>query len=684
MKYLVIDTESTKLPRISPWMAGSYLCSVGLTDTDGVCTIYLFNHITEKCVEYATAVALMQKAIDDSDIIVFHNAKHDISWLRHSGLKVDHKQVWDTMVAEYLLYGQNPAVTLSLDATAGRYKLGSKVDKMKEYWDSGFETDEIPWNVHKVYLEQDCELTRQVFLKQVKSCEKAGLLNLAYLCSDMTRVLATMESNGVLFDVERANEYCVEYTQRVKDIEQELISVAGITFNPASSDQLGAVLFGGTIKREVQELVAKQRANGTYRVYTRKADYIQKVKGLGFTPHDSTKSKKTGKYSTGNDALKWLVPTTTRQEKFLLPLFDSKKSIKFISTLVSQDGESGLISKVGRDGKLHPSFNPCTTRTGRLSSSNPNGQNFPRSGTSPIKSLIKSELGVIVNADLSQIEWRIAAAISDDKLMCDEIIHNLDVHNDSAERFFGVDPSSPEFKNTRQTAKTFNFRMLYGGTAMAFFYDVNMPRFEVNRWKDIVQGFYKKYATLRQWQLNNAKLVTKHGYIRNPSGRYLTFKLEEDPYNGDVKYNLSTVCNYPPQSGSGDVMYLCLVRIHDEIIKRGLKTKPLLIVHDSVVADCPLSEVEEFGRICLDAFTSIPAMAKEHFGWEIPVPITGEVSVGVNYGEVLKDYKEKTFTKENLKSTLTRASTILYLDSARLSNKHLFNPTNVRARNICG
>ena len=582
-------------------------------------------------------------------MLVFHNAKYDLNIMRHMGLNFEGKTIWCTMICDYLLHGQNTSISYSLNAVAARYGLGQKVDEMAEYWNNGYETDQIPWDLHQTYLGQDVNLTHLIFQKQFPQVKKTGLSNVAWLSMELSRVLSDMESTGIPFDKDGAEKYVDEYSSKLENLDRQIFDIAGQEFKVSSSDQLSAIMYGGKIKREVQELVARARKNGTFRISTRKAVYEQTVKGLGFTPEESAKSKKTGKASTGKKALMWLRWETPEQERMLQLLSERSNAQKVYSTLWSDNNEtSGLIRQIGVDGRIHPSFNQTFTRTGRLSSSNPNSQNFPRGNTSPLKKLIRSKRGYILNADLSQIEWRTAAALSEDSLMCDEINHGFDVHTDSAQRFFDAkgDTTTKAFKKVRTTAKIFNFRMLYNGKPKAFFYDPTMPRFPLTKWKKIVPGFYEKYHELRDWQLNNEKIVNIQNYLRNPSGRFLTFDYNTEDDEKPTGYNLNAICNYPVQSISADLMFLAMITIYRKVKASGAKADLLMQVHDSLVWDVAPEDVFRVGRICEDVFDSLPRLSREFFGWDIPVVLEGEVGLGLDYGTMLEEYKTHQFTQE--------------------------------------
>lgn len=274
-----------------------------------------------------------------------------------------------------------------------------------------------------------------------------------------------------------------------------------------------------------------------------------------------------------------------------------------------------------------------------------NGQNFPRNGTSPIKTFFKSKQGVIINLDLAQIEWRIAAELSRDPVMLHELDTGLDIHADNAIRFFDAgqyERGSKEFKKVRTAAKTMSFRLLYGGSAEGFYRDQRMPDYSLKRWREIVNAFYAKYQGLKRWQDENAQIAAARGYLRNPSGRVLTF--DEEVHNGIESVDVKQVKNYPVQSASSDIMYLGMVKFIERVAELGLKANLILQVHDSMVWDCPVEEAETLCREGIKLFRSLPQLAKEYFGWDIVVPLTGDCEVGYDYGNT-KEIKEEEMDK---------------------------------------
>ena len=247
---------------------------------------------------------------------------------------------------------------------------------------------------------------------------------------------------------------------------------------------------------------------------------------------------------------------------------------------------------------------------------------------------------MIVNADLSQLEWRVAAFLSQDPVAMKEIIEDLDYHRDNAIKFFGANPDldndHPDFKPIRTTAKVFGFRLLYGGSAYGMWIDQTMPDYSRSRWEKIVQEYYEKYKVLQDWQHRNIDQVYKNGgHLRTPSGRILTFPELPPNYRGEL-YSSTQIKNYPVQSLSFDVVAMAMIVIERKMLDEGLQALMICQVHDSIVFDAPQEEAQTLARICVETFEDLPRLLSQYWNVNWNVPLTGDVEAGPSYGEVGK------------------------------------------------
>jgi len=641
MKTIGIDFETSKKPIMHPWQAGSFPVMFGIAYEDGTRKTWVLNHNEVPDVDQRKVVTAIQAEIDTAGRLVGHNIKFDLNWLRHLGISFSHCKTYCTMVAEYLLMNQRGLGKLSLGKVSEKYLKTSKQDKVKVFWDAGYETSDIPLRYLEPYCEQDCINTLAIFKKQTaKIMRMGGMPQLVKVQCESSRVLSEMECNGMKFNSEVAIRAAEDLRKQVGTMDTELLDAFGFDCNINSGDDLSAALFGGMVKRKGKEyyprklkayLTAKDMCPLEYK--SRNCIIETTIKGLGFKPDPNTALKKEGYFATDKGAIKHLAAKTKKQKQVKKLLIDRSSIAKALETLAGKDdNETGLINKVQADGRLHSQFNQTVAKTGRLSSSDPNGQNLPRKGTSPIKEAIEPENDYIMAADLSQIEWRVAAFLSQDPVMCDEIRHGFDPHDDNTIKMFKIKRDSSDWEETRTTAKIFSFRMIYGGSAFGFYMDTKMPNFSKQKWADIVEAFYDKYQGLQRWQQENiSKVYQNKGLLHSPTGRIYEFHM-------DTKgYRKPQICNFPVQGlATADIMMLAMCIIWKKFKAAGFKSKLINQVHDSLIFDAIKSEVKPIARLCIDVFEALPMYIEKMWGFKFNLPLTGDVEVGLNYLKMVK------------------------------------------------
>jgi DNA polymerase-1 len=241
--------------------------------------------------------------------------------------------------------------------------------------------------------------------------------------------------------------------------------------------------------------------------------------------------------------------------------------------------------------------------------------------------------GLILAADLSQLEWRVAALLSGDPVAIQEINDGADIHLDNAIKFFGD-------ASFRQAAKIMTFRLLYGGTAYAFFMDTQMPDFSMKKWDSIVKAYGHKYCVLIAWQQQNIIDVPQQGGILySPSGReYKIPMVEHKKHKGVMVYKDAVIKNYMIQGfATGDVVPLCMNAVWERMqlnISAYQSTNWFGQVHDSILFDTIGCEVRPLAHLCIQVFESIPKMLYDTWGIKSPIEFTGEVEVGPDYSNM--------------------------------------------------
>ena len=647
MNICCIDTEHSD-EIFNPWDEGFYLTCVGIVgynNGERYDDIIWFDH---KDVEAtADGILRVQEYVDQADLLVFHNAKHDIAVL--CGFHIDFRdtRLHCTMVSDYLIEGQNKKYRYSLNAVAERYELGQKEDKVKEMWDAGVHTYDIPDYLLGPYCLKDCQLTIDIYKKQMSRVAGTKLQKVLDLHNEFTYALTEMEFNGLLFDKERAEEIIQEYTKKADKIRALVLE--GVPdadkINLNSSQQLSALLYGGVLKLSWLEWTITTYKTQPYSIY-REKKFTKEVEfeGLGFEPKKRD-LKEDGYFSTDKFTIGSLNASNNHLRQIKIALVEYSRIAHLIKSIRSENHKKGLWAHVKEDGRVHPSLNQTVTANGRLSSSNPNGQNFPRGSTSPIKSIFLSSMGWFVHVDLSQIEWRGAAWLSQDKTMIHEINNGVDQHIATVKNLMELKfttKDDPESKDNRTKAKVFNFRMIYGGSEWGFKLDVNMPNFTLKKWIRIIKEFFRKYYGLNNFHKHCIKTVYKTGKYILPTGRWFQFhrKIQKD---GSFDYSPNQIRNLPISGMSGgDILPLMIVIIRRGLRKAGVEHKLALTVHDSLIIDTTDENRDKVAKLCYAVGNNLDKYIKAYYGLDWNVKLECEVEVGKDLMNL------KYLPKENL------------------------------------
>jgi DNA polymerase-1 len=592
-----------------------------------------FEHKT-KDDDYKTGLARIQHWIDRASLIVMQNGKYDMNVLQTFGIDFYSTPVWDTMIAQYLINGQDKTKPINLNELASTYNLPLKPDKVKTMWDAGYQTNAIPVDILEEYALHDSETTLAIYEKQKPVVQQMGLMRVATLQFEFSKMLSEMESRGILVDEKKAEKYIAQFEKEKLAIAGKLDNLFAVkNVNYDSGDNISALLFGGEVKYTWEEWYYKECKTKPYTYYyPRMVDQKKKYKGMGWTPDKKTEKKKGGYFSTDKDTINNLKCRTKIQRTIKKHLIEYSEIKKAKETLIGKTGKTtGLLNKIAADGMVHTSYNQTVTVTGRLSSSNPNSQNFPREKTSPIKSVIVPVHDGIMNADLSQIEWRAAAFLSQDRMMIKEVNSDIDQHNAACTDLMELTLN----KENRTDAKIFNFRMIYGGTAYGYYMDPKMPSFSLKKWEKTVSKFFSKYFGLENWQNKNVTKVHESGKLTLPTGRWFQFHKTKIEKGGGKTYNVRQVKNYPVQGISGgDILPLAAVIIWHGMKEKGMKSDVFLTVHDSLVFDYVQSECKELAELCIEVFNRLPQYIADYFGVEWNVKLAGEVEIGPDYGSM--------------------------------------------------
>lgn len=361
MNILALDTETTTWNKGNPFDARNKLVcySYAMQDKSG----------TERIDNY-TNVSIVD-LITWADLIVGFNFKFDLHWLIKSGLStLRSKQIWDVQIAEFILSHQTNRFP-SLNETCEKYGLELKQDKVKEYWDNGVQTDEIPWDVLEEYATKDAELTLACYHAQRKHMSPAQIRLCYLMCQDL-QILQEMEAKGIPFDEKLCDTRSKEVDDKISTLNGKLAAIyPTVPINFGSNDHLSAFLYGGTVKEDGKEHIGFFKSGQKIGQPKYKNIIIEHKLPRLYQPLKGSEMAKEGNYAVDEGTLRKL-----RGNKNIVNM------ILELSKLEKLNGTyyKGLVKLRNEmhweEGVLHGNFNQTTAQTGRLSSSKPNLQNF--------------------------------------------------------------------------------------------------------------------------------------------------------------------------------------------------------------------------------------------------------------------------------------------------------------------
>ena len=486
---------------------------------------------------------------------VGQNIKYDLIVLSNYGAQV-RGPLFDTMIAHYVL---QPELRHNMDYLAEiylRYQtihidelIGPKGKNQKNM------RDLPPADVYR-YACEDADVTLKLKNVLEQELKKQGAEELFYnIEMPLVPVLVSMEHNGVRIDTEALKQSSAHFTARMKEIEEEIYSLAGETFNIASPKQVGEVLF-------------------------------DKLK-IGGKP----KKTKTGQYVTSEEVLESL----RGKHPVIGKILEHRGLKKLLGTYI--DALPQLINP--RTGRIHTSFNQAVTATGRLSSSNPNLQNIPirdEDGKEIRKAFIPDDDCEFFSADYSQIELRIMAHLSGDRNMIEAFNSGHDIHAATAAKVYKVSIDQVT-ADMRRKAKTANFGIIYGISVFGLAERMNVDRKEA---KELIDEYFATYPQVKEYMDRSIAVAREHGYVETifHRKRYLP---DINSRNSVVRgYAERNAINAPIQGSAADIIKVAMAHIHQRLLSNNLKAKMILQVHDELNFSVPKAEKELVQQIVIE------------------------------------------------------------------------------------
>lgn len=392
----------------------------------------------------------------------------------------------------------------------------------------------------------------------------------------LATVLVAMEREGVKLDIDGIKAFGEEISEKAEKISREIYEYAGYEFNIGSPKQLGSVLF-------------------------------EKLK------LSSAKKTKTG-YSTNAEVLESLM-----DKHPIIPLITEYRALtKLQNTYVT-----GLMKVVGEDGRVHSTFKQTETRTGRISSAEPNIQNIPVRtplGREMRRFFTAKDGYLLVDADYSQIELRVLAHISGDEIMKKAFLDGVDIHTVTASQVFNQ-PIEWVTPDLRSKAKAVNFGIVYGIGAFSLSKDIGVS---MTKASEYIRAYLSKYSGIAHYMDKTVAKARHDGYVETMFGRRRYIKELAAKNKNLQSFGERVAKNTPIQGTAADIIKIAMIRVYNRLRESKLDAKLILQVHDELIV-----EAKE------DCADKVAALLKEEM--ENAVKLTVPMTVDVNIGKTWYD-----------------------------------------------
>lgn len=536
----------------------------------------------------AVRAALLPILEDGSKAKVAHNAKFDVLALRTLDIKMQGVR-WDTMIAAQLL--GNQAVNLK-DLAFNVLRLSQPMTEITELIGTGrnqISFDYVPIDLAVPYAAADADMTLRLRERFDVELDKQPQVRAVFEKIEMPLlpVLVDMEWYGIKVDVDVLKQLGDGMQRRIGELEAEIFEIAEGPFNIGSGQQLNAVLF-------------------------------ERLK----LPTDGLSRTKTGLYSITADVLDRL--SNVDPTGIVTKILEYRQLAKLKSTYL--DALPGLVDA---NNRVHTDFKQIGSATGRLASTNPNLMNIPvrtDQGREIRRAFIAEPGYCLMSADYSQMELRLLAHLTQDPPLLQVFREDRDIHSATAARLFGV-PESKVSKNQRRIAKTVIFGTIYGISSFGL-----SARIELNRQESqqLIDGLFATYPGLKKLFDQTLEFGREHGYVETAFGRRRYFGSGQSnvlsakgPQRAAAERE---AINAPIQGTSADLVKMAMIRLWDELNRRGLGARLLLQVHDELLLEVPDDELDEVTKLVREVM--------EHVYPELSVPLEVGISSGRNWEEM--------------------------------------------------
>ena len=434
----------------------------------------------------------------------------------------------------------------------------------------------------KILIEEEnlindaCKKARFIYEEKNRLIEEIDKNDLHYLYYDiefkLALILANMEKEGILVDKSYLDNLEIEIRAKLKDLEEKIYAISEEEFNISSPKQLGVILF--------------EKLNIPY-----------------------PKKSKNSNYSTDKEVLDKI--------RIFNPIVSLVEEYRMLSKLNS-NYVVGLKEQIMSDNKIHTIYNQCLTRTGRLSSKDPNLQNIPNHdeyGRLIRKCFISQEGYTFLSSDYSQIELRLFAEFSNVDSLKEAFINNEDIHRFTAAKIFNKDIKDVT-KEERSKAKAVNFGIIYGISSFGLANDLSI---NVNDAKDFIDKYMEKFHGIKEYMKKEVEDAKKLGYVKTIMNRKrLIDEIKSSNYMIRMQGERMAL-NTPIQGSGSDILKKAMIDIDTEFKNKNIKSKMLLQIHDELVFEVKEEEIKIVKEIVKE---------KMENAFKLSVPLIVDINLG--------------------------------------------------------
>ena len=577
-----LDTESTSE---DPWHA--QLVGISLSMEPGEAYYIPVGHIQTPSGDEAGrqlpidfVLEKLRPVLEDATIHKYmHNAKYDmlLLLLSHPSVTV-HGLVFDTMLGAYLTDPGRRGLGLKDQVFQRLGHVMTPISQLIGTGSKAISMSQVPIRQAADYAGADADMTLRLVEPLMEELRRHSLVDLLQnIEMPLLPVLMQMEIYGVALDGDFLRKLNTQLAEQIGVLEQEIYDSVGHQFNINSTKQLGDILFG-----ELKLPSGKKTKTG----YSVSADVIEGLRG---------------------------------QHPIVDYLLEYRQLTKLKSTYVD-----GLLAQMDPiTGRVHTSFSQTTASSGRLSSSNPNLQNIPvrtEVGRQIRRAFIADPSYVLLTADYSQFELRILAHITHEPRLVEAFSKDEDIHTITAASLFEV-PISEVTKDQRRLAKTVVYAVLYGQSAFGLAQITGMTNVQAS---DFIKRYHETFPHIKDYVDSTLNQARKQGYVNTLFGRKRFFPdMHGLSYNERQALEREAI-NMPIQGGNADLIKIAMIRIQHAIEEMRLKTRMILQVHDELVFEVPVEELDRTKNLVKSLMEGVA---------KLDVPIKVEMKVGKNWYE---------------------------------------------------